>query len=270
MKFYLLFFILFSSVLLAQDLTFIYEVRFKTNPNKAELKTEIYFLDTKDKRSVFRSERNRKSDSLTAKTGFGLGSQINYNNQFGVLKDHEKSTAFTVMISPFWKDVFLLKPDVLEWKITKERLKIADYECQKAEVNYGGRKWTAWFTTGIPISDGPYVFAQLPGLIVKVADEQGDFNFDLIKVQKNEWSELYEPKKATEINWKTFKSLQEIFYQQPFAELKAKNLPMAKADSNGNSVRLNVEEMKKMEQNIQREIRENYNPIELNYKLEYE
>lgn len=270
MKFYLLLIILFSSLGSAQDLTFIYEVRFKTDPIKAEFKTELYFLDIKDNRSMFRSERNRKSDSLKAATRFGYGSKINFNNQFDVVKDYGKNTVFKVIISPLYKDLFLLKPDVLEWKITGERLKISEYECQKAEVNYGGRNWNAWFTTTIPISDGPYVFGQLPGLIVKVADEANEFSFDLIKVQKNDWSELHEPKNATEINWEKFKNLQETYYQQPFSVVRSQNLPIGKSDSNGNSVRLKADEMREMEENVRKGIRENYNPIELNYKLEYE
>ena len=42
-----------------------------------------------------------------------------------------------------------------------------------------GRKWTAWFTTEIPIQDGPYKFRGLPGLIVKIEDETKSHCFAL-------------------------------------------------------------------------------------------
>lgn len=33
---------------------------------------------------------------------------------------------------------------------------------QKATCDFAGRKWIAWFTTEIPIQDGPYKFYGLP------------------------------------------------------------------------------------------------------------
>ena len=44
-----------------------------------------------ENKSVFRSEKNRKSDSLKAKTGFGLGFKPNYNDQFDVIKDYSQN-----------------------------------------------------------------------------------------------------------------------------------------------------------------------------------
>jgi GLPGLI family protein len=48
--------------------------------------------------------------------------------------------------------------------------KIGNWEAQKATTEFGGRKWTAWFCEEIPLSDGPYKFKGLPGLIVKISD----------------------------------------------------------------------------------------------------
>jgi GLPGLI family protein len=71
-------------------------------------------------------------------------------------------------------DKYKIKEDKkLEWKILPDQQKIGEYKVQKATTSFGGRDWTAWFTTDIPIQDGPYVFYGLPGLIVKIEDATG-------------------------------------------------------------------------------------------------
>lgn len=269
MKTLIFIFFLFMNFYNSQNLTLIYELRYKSNLNKDEYKVENYYLDIMDKKSIFRLEKNRKSDSLTAKTGFGLGFKINYNDQFDVIKNDENNAVHKIIFSPLFRDVYFITPDKLEWKILLEKMKIGVYDCQKAEVDYGGRTWTAWFTTKIPISDGPYIFNKLPGMIIKISDENSEFNFDLISIKINDWANLYETKKGREINWETYKNLQLNYYNQPFSEAKALNIPMARDNGNGNPIRLNSSDMKNMEDDIRRNIRENNNPIEKNYKVEY-
>lgn len=70
-------------------------------------------------------------------------------------------------------------PLLQDWTIEEEQATIAGLDCQRARITYGGRTYTAWFAPDVPIPDGPYVFAGLPGLIVKVADEQNWFAFTL-------------------------------------------------------------------------------------------
>ncbi|AZQ63946.1 GLPGLI family protein [Flammeovirga pectinis] len=64
-----------------------------------------------------------------------------------------------------------------EWEIKKDKKIILGYECVKAEGQYGNRKFIAWFSIEIPISDGPYVFNGLPGLILEIYDENNDHIF---------------------------------------------------------------------------------------------
>ena len=72
----------------------------------------------------------------------------------------------------------------LQWSILPDKEKVGAYNAQKATTEFGGRKWTAWFTTDLPYQDGPYKFGGLPGLIVKVEDDKGDYSFDLMKNYK--------------------------------------------------------------------------------------
>lgn len=70
------------------------------------------------------------------------------------------------------------------WKIAPDTATIASYKCQKASLNYRGRVYTAWFTTEVPVNDGPWKFSGLPGLIVKVSDTEGLFSFQLVGLQQ--------------------------------------------------------------------------------------
>ncbi len=71
-----------------------------------------------------------------------------------------------------------------EWEITEDTLTVSTYPCIKATCEYGGRKWTAWFTEDIPVSYGPWKFAGLPGLIMKVTDDDNIHTFTATSLSK--------------------------------------------------------------------------------------
>lgn len=72
---------------------------------------------------------------------------------------------------------YMEEPMNFKWNISNEVDTILGLPSIKASTNYGGRHYYAWFTSAIPINDGPYVFQGLPGLILKVADERGWYTF---------------------------------------------------------------------------------------------
>ncbi|WP_438710586.1 GLPGLI family protein [Aquimarina muelleri] len=70
----------------------------------------------------------------------------------------------------------------IPWQLHAEHKKIGIYSCQKATAKYRGREYTAWFTSEIPISHGPWKLRGLPGLILEVTEETGKFEFRAIKI----------------------------------------------------------------------------------------
>lgn len=64
--------------------------------------------------------------------------------------------------------------------ISGDTTNILGYRCNKALITFKGRKYVGWFTTDIPISGGPYKFAGLPGLILKVEDSDHIFTWEAI------------------------------------------------------------------------------------------
>ena len=75
-----------------------------------------------------------------------------------------------------------LKPQ--EWEILSDTATILGYHCQKAQCHYRGRDYEAWFTPEIPISEGPWKFYGLPGLITKLHDIHKHYSFELIGFQE--------------------------------------------------------------------------------------
>lgn len=67
----------------------------------------------------------------------------------------------------------------LHWEVSSETKNISGYESQKATTKYRGREYIAWFTSDIPISEGPYKFHGLPGLILQIMDSESDYVFEL-------------------------------------------------------------------------------------------
>jgi GLPGLI family protein len=77
-----------------------------------------------------------------------------------------------------------LKPQ--DWEILSDTTTILGYHCQNAQCSWRGRDWTAWFTTEIPVNEGPWKFYGLPGLITKLHDKQSHYNFVLLSFQETE------------------------------------------------------------------------------------
>ncbi len=73
--------------------------------------------------------------------------------------------------------------DDFNWELTQDTATIDGYLSQKAYCDYGGRKWTAWFSAEIPFNDGPYKFNGLPGFIVKIYDSRKHYVFKLIGLE---------------------------------------------------------------------------------------
>ena len=79
----------------------------------------------------------------------------------------------------------------INWKLESEFTEILAFKVQKATTIFGGRKWIAYFTKDIPFFDGPYKFRGLPGLIVKIADENEQHVFVLFCVKTYPESFVY-------------------------------------------------------------------------------
>lgn len=261
----------------AQNNRFVYQVTMKPDAeNKTDIKTENAYLDISGEKSVFYSENRYRRDSIMQKAFQGGGGRGSINREqmeglrtninYSVEKD--KSSQAISFKDRIGRDIYVYEEDrPLNWKMSSETTKIGEYKVQKATTDFAGRKWTAWFTTDLPYQDGPYKFSGLPGLIVKVEDDKGEYSFDLMKNYKiaelvtlNQFGNTIKVKRADYVKQ------QEKFKKDPMSFMQSGGgggfpAPPRAAGGGGNQ---NPADMRKrMEERAKEEAKRNSNPIEL-------
>jgi len=70
-----------------------------------------------------------------------------------------------------------------KWTLTNERQTILGHQCQKAATHWRGRDFEAWFAADIPVRLGPWAFGGLPGLILKLNDEQQLYTWEAVSLR---------------------------------------------------------------------------------------
>lgn len=111
--------------------------------------------------------------------------------------------------------------NLIKWAISNE---IDDYhgmKVQKAVGELSGRIWTVWFTTEIPIIEGPYKFKNLPGFVVKAEDSNQDYVFEFANSNKvnNYWVELGEYDRYKEVTDKQLKRIKILNANKSFMQV---------------------------------------------------
>lgn len=197
-KSYFILLALLSVFVNAQVNRFFYDYKYiSDSTNKADVKSDVMLLDIDKNGSKYYSRDKFVADSTMKadiakqmKGGFGGSINIKRNTKPGTINSTvtKKYPDYSVSFSENIGNTSYKMPEDQkpEWKISSEKQKIGEYNTQKATTNYGGRSWTAWFSTDIPFQDGPYKFYGLPGLIVKIEDSTGSHIMTLIGNKKTE------------------------------------------------------------------------------------
>jgi GLPGLI family protein len=270
MKNILLFCVFFPSIFFSQNIRFTYRYKFVTDTlKKSDTSEELVVLDFngKERHSIFTGLKHIISDStMTAKFQKGIMSfpdtsmKIKY-----VVEKRNDSIVYFYTPNHMSNAVLKIRDErKINWKISSEKENILGYITQKATAIFAGRQWTAWFTTEIPISDGPYKFYGLPGLILKVYDKTNTHSFEIISVEKQK-SNYYilsddTYKEAKQI---TLNQYEEISKESPLERYRNKAFT-------GEVIFHSNEEKQKFLKDLDAQIKESKihdnNPIELLYK----
>jgi len=70
------------------------------------------------------------------------------------------------------------------WTMGDSTREVLGYMCQQATADFRGRRWTAWFATDIPVSDGPWKLGGLPGLILEAYDDGQQHVFTAVGLER--------------------------------------------------------------------------------------
>lgn len=184
----------FVNTVKAQKYKIEYQLIYSPDTTKIKkTKSELFTLFIVDSLSRFVSNKKLLKDSIAFKAKFDKNLALKLlANQDKIPKSDFKFDIFKIDNSQIlvYEDIFFDKylyeekiKEICNWEIKEEVLMIKGIECQKATLNYGGRIYEAWFTDIIPIKNGPYKFSGLPGLIMKIQDNNQEYIFDLINIK---------------------------------------------------------------------------------------
>ncbi|MCJ8498160.1 GLPGLI family protein [Chryseobacterium salipaludis] len=183
-------------------------------------------------KSTFQSHDQLQRDSLLAASMEYMGSgnshmleenfRKNIRNQYIIQTDIDTSTLHFTEILGNQLSASYSENNTINWKLENEKREIRNISCQKATTTYGGRKWSAWFAPEYNFSFGPYTFFGLPGLIIKLSDSDGNFNWELNGIKTYDSAALYEKNDlelqsfpTTKLDKQKFLKLKKQYLEQP-------------------------------------------------------
>ena len=268
------FFLIVGIVTFAQNKRFIYEYKFiPDSTNLEDFKTEMMFLDTTKDGSKYYSYTVFNSDSIMK---VDLEKQLAATGSINVKSDMRKGDVrYSVTKTyPDYKinlhrrlgmDAYNISDDrKINWKILSEKEKIGEWNAQKAEADFAGRHWIAWFSTDIPIQDGPYKFRGLPGLIVKIEDKTGSHKMELKGIKNitgNVDINVFEVKEIA-VNSKQFQKVLKEYENDPTKGIKQIQMggtSIILTGKDGTSTKI----AKEQEERLKARIKKDNNRIEL-------
>ena len=261
-------------VVFSQNKRFIYEYKFiPDSTNVSDVKTEMMFLDTKKEGSKYYSYTVFNSDSAMK---VDLEKQLAATGSINIRSDMKKGDVRYSVTKTYpdyqicihrrlSMDAYKVAEDrKINWEISSEKEKIGGWIAQKAEADFAGRHWIAWFSTEIPIQDGPYKFQGLPGLIVKIEDKTGSHKMELkgIKNIKGDLDiNVFEAKEIA-INSKQFQKVMKEYENDPTKGIKQMQMGGATIVMTGKDAN-STKFAKEQEERLKAQIRKDNNRIEL-------
>lgn len=113
--------------------------------------------------------------------------------------------------------------NLINWKVTDQTNTFLGYKCQKAECEFRGREYIAWFTTQLPFKAAPWKFHGLPGVVLQVVskDEHVDFTATKLKIRESEEPIKNPYRKKKLINWEKYTELYKEYERRREEDLKA-------------------------------------------------
>lgn len=280
--FYFILFFVFS-IGNAQNLRVFYEYKYIPDSlDRTNVESELMAIDLTTRFSKFYSFQKYKSDSIVkaiAEKNISVTGEVNLNKQkengkinWFVIKEYPKFN--TEFVSRIGQTKYYVEQNLnFKWIIKEDKEKIENFPVQKAETDFGGRKWIAWFTTEIPIQDGPYKFSGLPGLILKIHDKTESHIFTLKGLKKLNDKDIEHVTKSNnfvfdfgtskKINEKEYSKIFREFRKDPNKSIRQSLREVEEINVEGNMVNKN-EYLKDREKRILDKQKKDNNLIEIN------
>ncbi|WP_139924160.1 GLPGLI family protein [Hymenobacter sp. DG01] len=221
----------------SRSITCIYKLTYQPDSLNNDRKTELMSLTINPNLSKFESQYSYKADSIMESVNFSqasvdlLGTYLKTGFSYELYKlSSPKTIRYYDKIGRKRYEIAQQRTD-MRWQTTTTTKKIAGYSCRKAITTFAGRHWEAWFTTEVPVSEGPYKFSGLPGLIIEIYDTKNNYHFALISLKNKVNSPaLTPPTNLLKTNETTFKKAKQDYLLQGVTTVIKNNSSNSPAD----------------------------------------
>ncbi|WP_452598762.1 GLPGLI family protein [Pontimicrobium sp. MEBiC01747] len=225
----------------------------------AQLKKQFektYILTFNKEASIYKED-----EQLSAPQPSGMQVVMINTGGSDVLYKNTKEKRFVNQNESFSK-LFLIKDSLktFDWKLTGETKNIGEYTCYKATLkrereviktsfSFNGNEsekedeneapemeeyiTTAWYTTQIPVNNGPGNYYGLPGLILEVNNGRETLICSKIVLNPKKKIEIVEPKKGKEITQEKYDAIID-------KKIKEMNEQFSRKDRDGNNFSISI------------------------------
>jgi len=237
----------------------IYDMNYQINASDTtDIKTEKMILrigeNYTDYLSYDKVQRDSTVLSMQAQGNLDARKLKKAKIYYRVIKNKKDGGSMFVNRLGVNKFYFDIPTPEFDWNIHTEEKEIKGYVCKKATVNFAGRNYIAWYAPEIPISEGPYKFSGLPGLILELYDTENHYIFSLISFRKVD--------KKNDIDLTGYIKLTQKEYDDFLAKVEKKPSLLFKSDK----ISFSKEMMDKVDEKGRKKLEYENNPIELNGK----
>jgi GLPGLI family protein len=146
---------------------------------------------------------------------------------------------------PVGKYLYSFEEPKLNWTLLEDRTEINGIKCSLAKTKSDtGDTFFAWYTSEYPVSEGPFRFKGLPGLIVKVYNANNTIEIETVQIKKVEKEiEPFFNKSALKIkNKEAFLKARNEYFDNP--NIQNMNTGLIIKDGNGNILNSNTRKVK--------------------------
>lgn len=166
-------------------------------PNEQNSQKEFIYNSTS---SIFKTLVKEQDEEQSFMNG-GVQVQIMTDNPENEMYKNFDDQKF-IQKEDFFGKTFLItqEPITFNWKIGDKQKEILGLKCTNAISADTSGTTEVWFTSEIPISNGPDMYHGLPGMILEVASENRKIVASKIDFQKVDASEIIAPKKGKKVS----------------------------------------------------------------------
>ncbi|WP_052911582.1 GLPGLI family protein [Riemerella anatipestifer] len=264
MKKIALLFLFSINIYFSQTNRFVYELKYRNEPTE-DYRTDLMALDINNENVKFYDYKFIEYDSINKK---GNEFSSRYSTKTDQVLIRKLNSNKNIWYRDFFDYFAITTNDKMEWKLSNETQNFEGYTLQKATTKFAGRDWIAWFSKDVNISEGPYKFRGLPGLIFILEDNPKNFVYKLVKniklpktYETKDFIESHYGKPALPVTNERFnKYIQEI-YADPIRMFSAQIKDGGKATFR-NEIVESMEELNKKKAMLQNGIKNRYIYIE--------